>query len=81
MIICSCQNLNEQTLLNTTHLNFKCGKCIPTIVEICQSQHNANFNFDLERMQQVISSPTIPVPDNLSFNEFCDWVKQHKHGN
>ena len=33
------------------------------------------FTFDIERMQQMISSPSIQLPDKLSFDEFCEWIK------
>jgi len=35
------------------------------------------FNFDLERMQKAISAPTYRMPDNLSFKEFQEWMKNN----
>lgn len=37
---------------------------------------NQPFNFDLERMQEALEAPSYVLPDNLSFSEFQEWIKQ-----
>jgi len=34
------------------------------------------FNFDLERMKKALESPSYSVPENLSFEEFDQWIHQ-----
>ncbi len=34
------------------------------------------FNFDLERMKEALESPTVELPEGLTFEEKRDFAKQ-----
>lgn len=33
------------------------------------------YTFDLERMQQMVNSTSVRMPDNLTFDEFQEWMQ------
>ena len=35
-----------------------------------------SFNFDLDKMKKALESPSYKLPENLSFEEFDQWIHQ-----
>lgn len=49
-----------------------------TRVPVTPKKEDWRFNFNLQKMKEVVEAPSYELPKNLTFTEFESWMQIHQ---